>query len=246
MNTSLKINEYHFKNTSNIEYYIYNHSYFTDVYRIPNEQLINETSEMSNIINATSKITKEKLILDVGANCGLFTVPCSLNGFDVIAFEPVKSNIELLKMGFSKNKCEGITLCEFALSNFNGERDIYIPNCTDNSSFNSEVAVSNLSNKEFKPETVRCVKFDDWYKDNITKKVGLIKMDVQGFEYEVLEGMTNFLNNSNDIYLLLEWDERHTIMAGFSLEKIDSLLKELGFSQSDGLYPGGDLLFYKN
>ena len=246
MNTSLKINEYHFKNVNRLDYYIYNHSYFTDNYGIPNGQLIDETGEMSNLINVTRKITNKQLILDIGANCGLFAIPCSLYGFDVVAFEPVKSNIELLRMGFDKNNCQNVTLCEFALSNFNGDREIYVPNCTDNSSFNSEVAVANLPDKGYVSETVKCIKFDDWYENNLTKKVGLIKMDVQGFEYEVLDGMRNFLNNSNNIYLLIEWDEKHTKMAGFSIEKIDNLLKELGFFQTEGINRGGDFLFYKN
>jgi FkbM family methyltransferase len=245
MNTFLKTNEYQFIDINRLTYYIYNHSYFSDDYGFPSGQLIDEPSEMSNLLKLTRKISKDKIILDVGSNCGLFCIPLSLYGYDVIGFEPVKSCVELIDIGIKKNNCKNLMVHNFALSNFNGEREIFIPNCTDNSSFNKETAICNMKNKDFQTEVVKCVKFDDWFQDDNTKKVGLIKLDVQGYEYEVLEGMINYLSKSSDIYILIEWSEKHTRLSGFSLNSIKGLLNKLGFVLTETTNHENDFLFYK-
>jgi hypothetical protein len=69
-------------------------------------------------------------------------------------------------------------------------------------------------------------------------------MDVQGFEYNVIKGMNKFLEESNDLYILLEWDDNHTKKAGHTLNEIYEFLTLKGFKDIKSF--SNDKLFYKN
>jgi hypothetical protein len=96
-------------------------------------------------------------------------------------------------------------------------------------------------------ETVNCITFDEWLENNGQINIGFIKIDVQGHEKNVLEGMVNFLSNCNDVYLFIEWDGNHTMMSGNTLEEMESLLNRTGFNEKNlfnrDLYD--DKIFYK-
>jgi hypothetical protein len=97
--------------------------------------------------------------------------------------------------------------------------------------------------KEYIEENVNCTTFDDWVKTNKNLNIGFIKIDVQGFEKEVLEGMSNFLKNCNDVYIFLEWDESLTKNNGNYLEDLENILIKNDFELRESLQ--NDKLFYK-
>jgi FkbM family methyltransferase len=153
-------------------------------------------------------------------------------------------NVELLNHNKSDNNCNNLEIISSALMDFDGYKDIFIPYCSDNTSFDESVAISNMTKKDFIVENVKCEKFDTWLSLNNISNVGFIKMDVQGFEYNVLKGMNKFLEDCNDLYILIEWDENHTIKSGNSLDKMYEFLTSKGFKEFDS-FPN-DKLFYKN
>jgi FkbM family methyltransferase len=167
-----------------------------------------------------------------------------MEGYKVYTFEPVSMNVEILELNKKENNCTNMTIVPKALSNFNGTKKIYVPYCSDNTSFDLSVAVSNMKNKNYIEENVECITFDTWLDENENPDVGFIKIDVQGFEKEVLEGMRNFLSSFNDLYIFLEWDEKHTKQAGSSIEEIEQILTSNGFRMVQDFR--GDKLFYKN
>jgi hypothetical protein len=97
--------------------------------------------------------------------------------------------------------------------------------------------------KNYIEEIVNCTTFDDWIKKNKNLNIGFIKIDVQGFEKEVLEGMTKFLKNCNDVYIYLEWDKKLTESNGNSLDGMETILIENDFEVRETLQ--NDKLFYK-
>jgi len=240
---STKIKKYLFK-IEQINYTINNFDYFTTQYGIPHDKPINIMDEYRATLSLVNKLSKERTIIDVGGNCGLFSIPVAKDGFKVFSFEPIKMNVDLLELNKKENGCETLTVVPKALSNVNENRTIYIPFCSDNTSFNQSVAVSNMKRKDYIEEVVVCETFDKWLSENKGLDVGFIKIDVQGFEKEVLEGMENFLKNCNDVYIFIEWDSNHTEKAGSSLNELETLLTSNGFEDVKQLY--GDKLFYKN
>jgi FkbM family methyltransferase len=240
---STNIKRYLFK-IEQIDYTINNYDYFTTQYGIPHDKPINIMDEYRATLSLVNKIPKGKTVIDVGGNCGLFSIPVAKDGFKVVSFEPIKMNVNLLELNKKENNCETLTIVPKALSNVNENRTIYIPFCSDNTSFNQDVAVSNMKRKDYVEEVVVCETFDKWISENKDLDVGFIKIDVQGFEKEVLEGMKNFLKNCNDVYIFIEWDAKHTEKAGSSLNNLEDLLTSNGFEPIEQIF--GDKLFYKN
>lgn len=159
--------------------------------------------------------------IDVGANVGVYSLYCaSLHpDMQIYAFEPVLKNFIRLCQNIELN---GFNIAPFNLAlgsqtNFN---DIYIP--TDSiADSGAQIAFSKDEHgKEFKPEYISRileVRFDDIFKD----KVDYIKIDVDGNEYSILEGMPKTLRNIKS--MLVEFNYRHgcvfdSYAAGFSTD----------------------------
>jgi FkbM family methyltransferase len=242
-NISNKIKTYLLNIDSN-KFIINNYDYFSTEYKIPSDTHINIPDDYRITLDLVKKIDKQKTVIDIGGNCGLFCIPVEKEGYTVYSFEPVKMNVELLELNKKANNCDNLHIVPKAATNKTGKRTIYVPYCADNTSFNQEVAVSNMNKKDYIEETVECIKFDSWINKNKQLDVGFIKIDVQGFEKEVLEGMQNFLKNCHDVYIFIEWDEIHTKNAGFSLNELEDLIYPNGFNFVKQVF--GDKLFYKN
>jgi FkbM family methyltransferase len=242
-NISNQITQYLLTIDSNT-FIINNYDYFSTEYRIPNNIHTNFPYEYIMSLELVKKIDKKKTIIDIGGNCGLFCIPVEKNGYTVYTFEPIKMNVDLLELNKKENNSNNLHIVQKAITNKIEERTIYIPYCSDNTSFNQEVAVSNMQKKDYIEETVGCINFDSWINENNTVDVGFIKIDVQGYEKEVLEGMQNFLKNCHDVYLFIEWDESHTNKAGFTLQELEDLILPNGFIFEEQIL--GDKLFYKN
>jgi FkbM family methyltransferase len=241
---STKINRYEFRNKNNL-YVIYNYDYFTNLYHQKNNSIDSEIQEYSKLLELLNNLDKSKSIIDIGANCGLFSIPASLLGYQVYGFEPVRMNLKLLEMGKEENNCTNLTIISKAVSSISKKETIYIPYCSDNTSFNKDVAVSNMKHsKNYVEEVVDCTSFDEWVSDNKDLDIGFIKIDVQGFEKEVLDGMANFLENCHNTYIYLEWDEKLTTSNGYTLNDLNSILTTNQFNMIKDY--GNDKFFYKN
>lgn len=226
----------------NLTFSLYIPAYWDTIYAgKPREQLYNDYCLMLDIVKKTKK---DRYVLDIGANHGLFSVPASKMGYKVICFEPVESNAKSLTMARDGNDLSDFHIFQMALSNVNGQEYIFIPECPDNASFSQAAAVSNMRRKEFHTEAVSMVKFDDWICERPEFiDIGIIKIDVQGSEYNVFDGMGDFLKGANDIYIICEY-EHHLNNMGHTFEELDKLITSYGFHLIGHLTPS-DKLFYK-
>jgi FkbM family methyltransferase len=207
----------------------------------PREHLYPDYCKMLEVVKGADK---DKWVLDIGANHGLFAVPASKLGYKVFGFEPVENNIRSLKIGKEINNLNDFDMFHYALSNENGDIDIYVPECPDNASLSQAAAISNMRSKHYIVEQINTVRFDDWIVENPKYfEIGMIKMDVQGAEYIILEGMREYLMGASDIYLICEY-EHHLINMGHSFEELDKLIKSYGFQYINNISPN-DKLFYK-
>ena len=216
--------------------------YWVKIYRgQKKEPLYHDYKIMLEILKSANK---DKYVLDIGANHGLFAVPASKLGYKVFCFEPVQSNVDSLVMARDLNELKDFHIYKYALSNTNGEIDIYVPECPDNSSLSPIAAVSNMKGKDYRVEKVDTIRFDDWIVDHPAYlDIGFIKMDVQGSEYIFLEGMKQYLTSSNDIHLICEY-EHHLNTMGHTFQELDNLIMSYGFNFVKQLTPS-DKLWYK-
>lgn len=124
-------------------------------------------------------LPNKRIFIDVGANVGIWSYPLINHFKKIIGYEPSKQNIECLR----KNVGDAIEIRTKAVANFAGEADFHQAgkNCGDGKLCRPGV---NASYK------VPVVKLDD---ENILE-IDLIKIDVQGWEYEVLQGAEKIID----------------------------------------------------
>ena len=128
------------------------------------------------------QIPNKNTFVDVGTNVGIWSLPMMHHFKKVVSYEPSKQNLECLKA----NIPTGIDLREKAIANFTGVADFHQAgkNCGDGKLCREGVVVSVSY-------TVPVVKLDN---ENLSD-VDLIKIDVQGWEFDVLKGAQNIISS---------------------------------------------------
>ena len=117
------------------------------------------------------------LCLDIGAHVGIWTKRLSRDFSQVLCFEPLQKHIEC-----HKKNCEdlnNVTLYEYALS------DVETNSIMTTREFNS--GMSSLLERKFKDKDTVIVKTKTLDSFNLPK-VDFMKIDVEGYEAQVLSG----------------------------------------------------------
>lgn len=151
------------------------------------------------------QIPNKNTFVDVGTNVGIWSLPMMHQFKKVISYEPSKQNLECLKA----NIPTGIDLREKAIANFTGFADFHQAgkNCGDGKLCREGVGASYQ---------VPVVRLDDEGLDN----VDLIKIDVQGWEYEVLDGSVELIKRDRP-WVIFEVNE--------DIDKCCKLMESLGY-----------------
>lgn len=191
---------------------------------------------------------RDSLLLDVGANVGLFSLYAASRGVEVIAVEPDALNFALLNQNTRLNEeIVGDRIRAFCLA-LHGESKISTLNVSSGewgsalNSFDNDV---DFGGRTFKPQHRQGsigMRLDDFLTE-IQFRPTHIKIDVDGNEREVLAGAISTLRDPALISVLVELDERRpdysecvevVAAAGFTLiEKTHSELYSKGdFSSS--------------
>ena len=127
--------------------------------------------------------------IDVGANIGDWTLPAAkLVGPTgrVLAFEPVQRMAGALRKSAWANRFDQIRVFDVALSNHAGEADFSVEN--ENSGGSRLGRMPDDPGRTFSGHRVRVTTLDDVVGAEGLKAIDLIKIDVEGFEAEVLQG----------------------------------------------------------
>ena len=131
--------------------------------------------------------------VDVGANCGLYSIlgPLWNPNLQVIAFEPVPAIFEKLKKNLRLNQLESRVQCEnIALSSRSGRSTLFLPRHEGRDpETTGTLAAESWQAKKGSPQLdIETVRFDE-YEERHPLQVDLVKIDVEDFEADVLEGM---------------------------------------------------------
>lgn len=134
--------------------------------------------------------------LDVGANIGMYSVLAVGQNSKIkcFAFEPVEENQALLKKNINLNGAVAkIKIIKSAVSNKSGTAVI---NLSDTMSGTHSLSIDRGGSSR----KVRTITLDEYCKKNSVKP-DLIKIDVEGHEASVFEGMPNLLKNTPTIFM---------------------------------------------
>lgn len=140
--------------------------------------------------------------LDIGANIGLHTIAMSHYVGDsgkVFAFEPEAHNFQLLRQNLRMNEADNV----IALKSAVGSRESTCRLSLNSSNFGDHrVSTDESANGNF--QEVPLITIDGQLRELPDGAVKFIKIDVQGFEYEVMQGMTATLNRNPDAIIFIE------------------------------------------
>ena len=155
-----------------------------------------------NVILARSILKfKKGDIIEVGANIGTETIgfaDVNTHG-NVIAFEPLPVNFEILETIKEKNQLDNLKLYPNLVSEKEGEAHFNIPPKT--SSGAGHIAKEDTLNTS----VFKVVTLDGILKNHTN--IALIVADVEGYESQVLKGASSIISQSSP-FLVLEVNER--------------------------------------
>jgi len=153
-------------------------------------------------------------VIDLGANIGHYTHRLSdLAGPEgrVIAFEPMVRTFELLSANVARFRHPNVSLINAAASSSAGIARMDLPNFTTGLDNYYRASINATGHHSILTLPV----------DNLQLhgKVTLVKIDVEGHEFEALQGMTE----------LLRRDRPTLIVESSGDERVEQLLTELGY-----------------
>jgi len=133
------------------------------------------------------QIKSGDIVVDAGANIGMFSALASHLGAIVYAFEPVKDTREkYLEQTARLNN--NINIIPLALIDKNGIAEIQI--VRERLSNSSSMVLSRENSTK---EIINTITLDDWVKQNNIPRVDFIKADIEGAERLMLQGAKNVL-----------------------------------------------------
>ena len=196
-------------------------------------------------------------VLDVGANIGAFTLPVARqlaagSGGRVVAIEPAADAFHRLVQHVSINRLDSRVLAHrVALGTEPGVEALRGRGrgSREDLGWRSLVGAGPIV------EEVEVVRGDRLLDDLDIRRVDVLKVDVEGFEAEVLGGLSRLLERHPPRLVVMELVERHQRAAGGSTDDLVGRMRDYGYAgfwiRVRGLVPigatarGGNALFQR-
>jgi FkbM family methyltransferase len=171
-------------------------------------------------------VTKGMTVVDVGANIGYYTLLAAKLVGDkgrVIAFEPEPQNYALLVRNIKLNSYRNVVPVKKAVSRKTGTADLFINKQAGAHGFfpdrDDNIGVTR----------VETVSLDQYFKGR-ENPIDIIKIDVEGAELAVLQGMPNIIRNNDNLKVFTEFFWPSGLQkSGFSPRQYWDKLSESGF-----------------
>lgn len=176
---------------------------------------------------------------DIGANVGVFSFLFAsiVNSHGVVyAFEPERNNYMCLDKSIKINDCKNIVLDKRAVGTSCGKEQFD----RRGGAFSGRLIGNNVSyNKTHNIESVETVSLDYLIKEEKYRAPDIIKIDVEGNEGLVIEGMKHILDHYRPVLIC----ELHTHLGESGIKIIETLIAH-GYCVTDAA--NGSLLAHAN
>lgn len=164
-------------------------------------------------------LKNNSVFFDIGANIGHFSfyfkekyprLECHL-------FEPVPKLANCITQTIKESQIQDVTLHQLGLSSITGEATFFIDDYNDGG---HSLKVDKVSKKSRKGTqlTIKTFRLDDYFSSMNLNKVDVLKVDIQGAEFDFIEGAKETLKKYRPI-MLIEVDSH-------AVGKFLTLLKE--------------------
>jgi FkbM family methyltransferase len=171
--------------------------------------------------------------LDIGANIGYFSLLAAVVGHArVVAFEPQDPIADLLQKSVDYNLVGGsVRVARLALSD--SPASMKMTSCPGNT---GHAQLADAGSEGVQPYAVSVVALDDWQRENVLGHVSVCKIDTEGTELRVLQGMAELLGRDGPAIVVEILDDP---ISGSSGKKILDLLKRRGYEDVSHRYSSG-------
>jgi FkbM family methyltransferase len=197
-----------------------------------------------------------RLCLDIGANKGLYSaLLLASSTTKVVAFDPLPSATDMLSELSEKYK-DRFTLINKGVGKESSFLTFYYGDNTEHSSFSEEInEIESVRKNNTHTKQVEVITLDDFFSDFSCNEIDLIKIDTEGFEYEVLAGATKTIAEKRPKFIQIEHNI-HQLFKSHPLYKIASLLPGYnvyqllpygcGYVKRDAKSPESNIFEYSN
>jgi len=168
-------------------------------------------------------IQQDSTVFDVGANFGYYANiagSIAING-KVYAFEPDKNNFEDLKFNASLNSLINIKVENLGVGSTSG----YVYFKSDTVHRGRSKIVENEGDYK-----INIVTLDDYCQKKNILNIDILKVDVEGFETNVLEGAKNVIKKSPNIKLFIEFNPSTLKERNLEVAVFFDTLKDVGLA----------------
>jgi len=177
-------------------------------------------------------ITDGMTVVDLGAHVGYYTILASrLVGSSglVYAFEPDPTSYAYLLKNIETNRCRNVVPVPQAVSDKSGLR---------NFSRDPRGAEGSLTTRLRNVESivVPAVALDDYFREQ-SRRIDIMKMDIEGGEMAALQGMRQLATEQKP-RLIMEFSLGNMRAAGVTRKDLQGLLTELGYRTSQVIERG--------
>ncbi|MFN5135289.1 MAG: FkbM family methyltransferase [Chitinophagaceae bacterium] len=171
-------------------------------------------------------ISHQNVFIDAGANSGYYSLLIASKYSDCLvhAFEPASSSYQNLQSNILLNKLSNIIALQKALSNKTGCKHLYL-SAKDNTGMSSFTRAENASGTI---EEVKTIPLELYATQNKLSNIAAVKIDVEGAELEVLEGLKSLLSLQRPV-IAIELSEELQNRSGYSIWHIHKYFQEMNY-----------------
>jgi len=159
-------------------------------------------------------LPENSTILDIGANIGVMSIhiACKLPGSQVFSFEPVPENLYNIRRLIKFFSIKNVKIFDIALGNYNGTAEIIMPEF-NHVKFQGLSHIKGVEGSEGNTGVkynVPIHRLDDLAELKAPDKpVSGIKIDVENYEFNVLDGARNLLIKHKPVVYAELWENQN-------------------------------------
>lgn len=184
-------------------------------------RLNEEKYELRNILE---EVSGDDVFYDVGANTGLYScfVANKADNCDVVAFEPYPPNVIELKQNVELNNPARISVFDMALSDTSGTISFSTPEVPTPGHGTGSITDSG-------GESVRTMRGDKLISNGEAPSPNIVKIDVEGAEPLVLDGLREALSDESCRLVFCELHPSKLAEYSYSTSKMITDFEQMGY-----------------
>lgn len=183
--------------------------------------------EIFHLSRLKKHIKENAVILDIGANIGNHTIffakECKAQ--KIYSFEPTQKTFQILKENIRINRLDNMVV---AINAALGDKDTHVDVIVDVKDAGSNHVEENM-NGDTVMNSLDSLRIDD--------RIDFVKIDVEGYEYEVLRGAEKTISKDRpDIFIEIfdiNYDKVHSLLSSFGYECLERMEQDYFYVPCD-------------